>query len=83
MIGTSLNVHPAAMLPTSLPEGRPRLFVNRDEVGDLDRKADVVCLGDTEGITRTLCTIAGWRADVKRVLSKACQKIVGKKSNKA
>jgi NAD-dependent histone deacetylase SIR2 len=37
VMGTSLSVHPFASLPQLCTEKTPRLLINSDQVGDLDR----------------------------------------------
>ena len=66
VMGTSLKVHPFAMLPQIVEEGVPRLLINKERVGDLgSRPDDVVMLEECdEGVWR-LVEKLGWMEEME------------------
>lgn len=67
-MGTSLKVHPFAILPNLVPESCPRLLLNLEPAGDIgDRSDDVVHLGDCDTSVRTLCDLLGWRSELEKL----------------
>jgi NAD+-dependent protein deacetylase SIR2 len=61
VMGTSLTVHPFAVLPEIIDEGVPRLLINKDRVGNLGSYAeDVLLLGDCDEGIRKLAEELGW-----------------------
>lgn len=61
VIGSSLTVYPAAALPDSLVNGRPRVLVNRDDAGDFDYvNRDFWLRGDIDETLLELIVEIGW-----------------------
>lgn len=79
VMGTSLKVHPFARLPSMVPEGVPRLLINRERVGDLGtRNGDDLCLlGDCDGEVRRLADVLGWREELEVLWEEAQKKCAG------
>lgn len=67
VIGTSLTVHPFAMLAGLVPEGCPRILINLQQVGDFGHRADdVICLGKCDDIVRELARELGWEEELQK-----------------
>lgn len=66
VMGTSLTVHPFASLVDLVPDDCPRVLINLDEVGNLDRKDDIVVLGKCDDIVQELCRELGWEEELER-----------------
>ena len=61
VMGTSLKVHPFAMLPGMVGDGVPRVLINRERVGDLGCASDdVLLLEDCDDGVRKLAEALGW-----------------------
>ncbi|KAI2611853.1 NAD-dependent deacetylase sirtuin-2 [Hypoxylon sp. NC1633] len=68
VLGTSLQVHPFASLPSAAPAGVPRVLFNLERVGDLGTRADdVLCLDDCDAGIRRLADALGWRGELEAV----------------
>lgn len=69
VLGTSLMVAPVANVPDWMPNGIPRLLVNRDVVGSfrLDNQNDVILQGDCDDGVRKLCRQIGWEDELDTI----------------
>lgn len=65
-MGTSLTVHPFASLVDLVPDDCPRVLINLVEVGDFDRRDDVVLLGKCDEIVQELCRELGWEEELQK-----------------
>jgi NAD-dependent histone deacetylase SIR2 len=64
-MGTSLTVHPFAMLATLVNTNCPRVLINLEQVGDFSHRADdVLLLGKCDEMVRELCRELGWEEDL-------------------
>ena len=68
IIGTSLKVHPFAMLPQIVGDRVPRLLINKELVGGLGSRADDVCVLEEcdEGV-RKLVEKLGWMEELEEL----------------
>jgi hypothetical protein len=57
IIGTSLQVHPFASLPSSVPASTPRLLINREAVGPFARLASSRSTGPEGGLSKLLASL--------------------------
>ncbi|KAK6540728.1 Sir2 histone deacetylase Hst2 [Orbilia ellipsospora] len=68
VMGTSLTVYPFASLPMRVPEGPPRLLINKEKVGEIgSRRDDVVFLKECDEGVRKLCEEIGWLEDLEEL----------------
>ena len=68
VMGSSLQVHPFAMLPQMVEDGVPRLLINRERVGDLGmREDDVLLLEDCDDGIRKLAEALGWLDELETI----------------
>ena len=66
VMGTSLKVHPFAMLPQMVSEGTPRVLINQERVGDLgSHPDDILLLGDCDEGVRKLAEAVGWDEELE------------------
>lgn len=66
ILGTSLQVHPFASLPSLVRDGVPRVLFNMERVGGLGSQADdVLELGDCDTGVRRLADALGWRDELE------------------
>ena len=66
ILGTSLQVHPFASLPSLVRDGVPRVLFNMERVGGLGSQADdVLELGDCDTGVRKLADALGWRDELE------------------
>ncbi|KAF3919639.1 hypothetical protein ABW20_dc0104861 [Dactylellina cionopaga] len=66
VMGTSLTVYPFASLPMRVPEGPPRLLINKERVGEVgSRRDDVVFLKECDEGVRKLCEEIGWLEELE------------------
>ncbi len=66
VMGTSLQVHPFASLPTHVGQGVPRVLFNLEQVGGLGTRADdVLALEDCDTGVRRLADELGWREELE------------------
>lgn len=67
IMGTSLQVTPFSDLADTVPDGTPRLLLNRDKVGpfvDCKRKEDFAITGDITTVSRKLLRYFGWESEL-------------------
>ncbi|XP_006462857.1 hypothetical protein AGABI2DRAFT_224508 [Agaricus bisporus var. bisporus H97] len=65
VMGTSLTVHPFAMLAGLVETKCPRVLINLEEVGDFSHRTDdVLLLGRCDEMVRELCQELGWEEDL-------------------
>lgn len=65
IMGTSLTVYPFAALPSLIPEGIPRVLINKEEAGSIgSRLDDVLLLGDCDEQVRKLAEACGWTTEL-------------------
>lgn len=57
VIGSSLKVHPVALIPRSVPADVPQILINREQLCHLE--FDVELLGDSDTIINQLCHLLG------------------------
>ncbi|XP_037921601.1 NAD-dependent histone deacetylase sirtuin-1-like isoform X2 [Hermetia illucens] len=57
VIGSSLKVHPVALIPRSIPEDVPQILINREQLNHF--VFDVELLGDADTIIAKLCEMLG------------------------
>ncbi|KAF2457480.1 NAD-dependent histone deacetylase SIR2, partial [Lineolata rhizophorae] len=68
VMGTSLTVQPFASLPSFVPDGVPRVLINKERVGDLGCRADdVLVLGEADEGVRKLADACGWGEELRRL----------------
>jgi len=68
VMGTSLTVHPFAMLAELVGEDCPRVLVNLERVGSFaDRPDDVLLLGKCDEMVKALCRELGWEAELEEL----------------
>ncbi|KAF3928039.1 hypothetical protein AA313_de0201783 [Arthrobotrys entomopaga] len=68
VMGTSLTVYPFASLPMRVPEGPPRLLINKERVGEIgSRRDDVVFLKECDDGVRKLCEEIGWLEELEEL----------------
>lgn len=66
--GTSLTVQPFANLPGLVPEGIPRVLINKEPTGNIgSRSDDVLLLGDCDEQVRKLADACGWSEELQRL----------------
>lgn len=66
ILGTSLQVHPFASLPSLVRDGVPRVLFNMERVGGLGSQADdVLELGDCDTGVRRLADALGWHDELE------------------
>ncbi|KAK1837083.1 NAD-dependent histone deacetylase [Podospora conica] len=66
ILGTSLQVHPFASLPSLVRDSVPRVLFNMERVGGLGSQADdVLELGDCDTGVRKLADALGWRDELE------------------
>jgi NAD+-dependent protein deacetylase SIR2 len=66
VIGTSLKVHPVAILPSLATPGVPRVLINKEKAGDLgSRPEDILLLGDCDHTVRLLADALGLREELE------------------
>jgi NAD-dependent histone deacetylase SIR2 len=64
VLGTSLTVHPFASLVDLVPSNCPRVLINLDEVGQFNKRDDVLFLGKCDDVVRELCKELGWEEEL-------------------
>lgn len=64
VIGTSLAVHPFALLPQYVGMRCPRVLINLEEVGFFHKPDDLIFLGKCDDIIRELCRELGWEEEL-------------------
>ncbi|KAF9449111.1 NAD-dependent deacetylase sirtuin-2 [Macrolepiota fuliginosa MF-IS2] len=70
VMGTSLTVHPFAMLAGLVEDKCPRVLINLERVGDFANRADdVVLLGKCDEMVRDLCKELGWEEELEELWS--------------
>jgi NAD-dependent SIR2 family protein deacetylase len=78
IMGTSLNVSPANLLPLSVREDCIRVIINRDEVGSnvgLNSDRDYFLQGDCDDYVMEICTELGWVDEMRKTYGdKMCEK---------
>lgn len=67
--GTSLTVHPFALLPSEiLDEETIRVLINNEAVGDFKkgyrRETDILALNDCDSVARSICKLLGWESQL-------------------
>ncbi|EPS37532.1 hypothetical protein H072_8766 [Dactylellina haptotyla CBS 200.50] len=68
VMGTSLTVYPFASLPLRVPQGPPRLLINKEKVGEIgSRRDDVVFLKECDEGVRKLCQEIGWLEELEEL----------------
>lgn len=68
VMGTSLTVHPFALLADLPNDLCPRVLINLDKVGSFgSRPDDVVLLGPCDDIVKQLCKELGWEDELTRL----------------
>ncbi|KAF3941521.1 hypothetical protein ABW19_dt0202086 [Dactylella cylindrospora] len=68
VMGTSLTVYPFASLPMRVPDGPPRLLINKEKVGEIGtRRDDVVFLKECDDGVRILCYELGWLEELEEL----------------
>ncbi|KAI4143185.1 MAG: hypothetical protein LQ340_007088 [Diploschistes diacapsis] len=61
VMGTSLKVHPFAMLPEMVRKGVPQVLINKERVGGLGSSPDdILMLGECDDGVRRLAKALGW-----------------------
>ena len=73
--GSSLQVAPFSLLPSFCPNDCPRVLINRELVGDWNRKIynnyrDVALLGDCDSIYLHLAELMGFRDELENLFNK-------------
>lgn len=72
VMGTSLTVQPFASLPSLIPEGVPRVLINKEQVGSMGtRPDDVLLLGDCDEGVRKLAKACGWEDELENLWKEA------------
>lgn len=67
-MGTSLTVHPFAMLAELAEDDCPRVLINLERVGDFaSRTDDVLLLGKCDEMVRELCRELGWEEELEEL----------------
>jgi len=65
-MGTSLTVHPFAMLAELVETDCPRVLINLERVGSFaDRPDDVLLLGKCDEMVKALCRELGWLSELQ------------------
>lgn len=74
--GSSLQVAPFSLLPSFCHRNCPRVLINRDLVGEWDRKninnyRDVALLGDCDKIYLELADLMGFKNELEELFNKS------------
>ncbi|KAJ5901851.1 hypothetical protein N7495_002379 [Penicillium taxi] len=74
VMGTSLKVAPCSSFPLLVKEGVPRVLINMEQVGDIGRKDEDVCiLGACDDGVRKLAGALGWLQELEALWKNAVE----------
>lgn len=83
VMGTSLTVGPFNSLPGMIPEGVPRVLINKELAGGLgSRPDDIVLLGDCDEQVRALAEACGWLDELEESWKSVGGKVSEEKDDK-